>query len=101
MSFEVLEDPVSRLAEMFRGVLRRWAQDTVFELEQKREILKRQAQQREKQLHAVAVAVPLTSVALHLHDTRGTALANACRGLELGVQAFALDPLAGFAGPPP
>lgn len=35
-------------------------------------------------------------VALHLHDTRGTALANALRGLELGVRTF--DASAGGLG---
>lgn len=39
-------------------------------------------------LTALAPHVPLHHVALHLHDTRGTALANALMGLELGVRAF-------------
>jgi hydroxymethylglutaryl-CoA lyase len=33
-------------------------------------------------------AMPVTSFALHFHDTRGTALANALVGLELGVRDF-------------
>jgi hydroxymethylglutaryl-CoA lyase len=33
-------------------------------------------------------AVPLKKIALHLHDTRGTALANVAAGLELGVRVF-------------
>lgn len=33
-------------------------------------------------------ALPLEAVALHLHDTRGTALANVLVGLELGVRHF-------------
>jgi hydroxymethylglutaryl-CoA lyase len=33
-------------------------------------------------------AMPVSSFALHLHDTRGTALANALVGLELGVRDF-------------
>jgi len=36
----------------------------------------------------VADAMPLERVALHLHDTRGTALANILAGLDLGVRTF-------------
>ncbi|MBL8933695.1 MAG: hydroxymethylglutaryl-CoA lyase [Archangium sp.] len=36
----------------------------------------------------VSKLVPLTQIALHLHDTRGTALANALVGLQLGVTTF-------------
>lgn len=32
--------------------------------------------------------IPLPQIALHLHDTRGTALANALVGLQLGVTTF-------------
>ncbi len=32
--------------------------------------------------------VPLKKIALHLHDTRGTALANVLAGLDLGVRVF-------------
>ncbi len=32
--------------------------------------------------------VPLRKIALHLHDTRGTALANVLAGLEMGVSVF-------------
>ena len=32
--------------------------------------------------------MPVSKFALHLHDTRGTALANALVGLELGVRDF-------------
>ena len=39
-------------------------------------------------LRAVASEVPLDKVALHMHDTRGTALANVVVGLELGVRDF-------------
>ncbi|MBI5497365.1 MAG: hydroxymethylglutaryl-CoA lyase [Deltaproteobacteria bacterium] len=39
-------------------------------------------------LQAVQAAVPLDRIALHLHDTRGTALANALAGLEAGVRVF-------------
>lgn len=40
--------------------------------------------------------VPLQKLALHLHDTYGTALANASRGLERGIRAF--DSSVGGAG---
>jgi hydroxymethylglutaryl-CoA lyase len=36
-------------------------------------------------LDAVAARVPLARVALHLHDTRGTGLANVLAGLQAGV----------------
>jgi hydroxymethylglutaryl-CoA lyase len=36
----------------------------------------------------VSKLVPLEQIALHLHDTRGTALANALVGLQLGVTTF-------------
>jgi hydroxymethylglutaryl-CoA lyase len=35
-----------------------------------------------------ADALPLDKIALHLHDTRGTALANVLVGLELGIREF-------------
>jgi hydroxymethylglutaryl-CoA lyase len=37
---------------------------------------------------AVSKLLPLEHLALHLHDTRGTALANALVGLQLGVTTF-------------
>ncbi len=40
--------------------------------------------------------VPLAQVALHLHDTRGTALANVLAGLQYGVTTF--DSAAGGLG---
>jgi isopropylmalate/homocitrate/citramalate synthase len=40
--------------------------------------------------------VPLSAVALHFHDTRGTALANVTEGLRLGVRIF--DSSAGGLG---
>ena len=40
--------------------------------------------------------VPLSSLALHLHDTYGTAIANVSRGLERGIRAF--DSSVGGAG---
>lgn len=33
-------------------------------------------------------SVPIESIALHFHDTYGTALANVCEGLRLGVTTF-------------
>lgn len=45
---------------------------------------------------ALAGEVSLEKIALHLHDTRGTALANAVAGLEVGVRAF--DSAAGGLG---
>jgi isopropylmalate/homocitrate/citramalate synthase len=47
-------------------------------------------------LDAVAPRVPLPQVALHLHDTRGTALANVLAGLQYGVTTF--DSAAGGLG---
>jgi len=39
-------------------------------------------------LDAVTAAVPLANLALHFHDTRGTALANVLAGLDYGVTTF-------------
>jgi hydroxymethylglutaryl-CoA lyase len=47
-------------------------------------------------LEAVARRVPLDRLALHFHDTRGTALANVLVSLQLGVTAF--DASAGGLG---
>jgi len=47
-------------------------------------------------LDAVTIRVPLAQVALHLHDTRGTALANVLAGLQYGVTTF--DSAAGGLG---
>jgi isopropylmalate/homocitrate/citramalate synthase len=47
-------------------------------------------------LDAVTARVPLSQVALHLHDTRGTALANVLAGLQYGVTTF--DSAAGGLG---
>jgi isopropylmalate/homocitrate/citramalate synthase len=47
-------------------------------------------------LDAVTRVVPLAQVALHLHDTRGTALANVLAGLQYGVTTF--DSAAGGLG---
>ena len=45
---------------------------------------------------AVAERVPLEKIALHFHDTRGTALANVLTALQLGVAAY--DSSAGGLG---
>jgi hydroxymethylglutaryl-CoA lyase len=47
-------------------------------------------------LKTVAERVPIDRLALHLHDTRGTALANVLMALELGVRTF--DASAGGLG---
>lgn len=47
-------------------------------------------------LDAVTRHVPLAALALHLHDTRGTALANVLAGLQYGVTTF--DSAAGGLG---
>jgi hydroxymethylglutaryl-CoA lyase len=47
-------------------------------------------------LDAVTGRVPLQNVALHFHDTRGTALANVLAGLDYGVTTF--DSSAGGLG---
>ena len=47
-------------------------------------------------LDVVAASVPLAQVALHFHDTRGTALANVLVGLDYGVTTF--DSAAGGLG---
>lgn len=39
-------------------------------------------------VEAVAARVPIESVALHLHDTRGTALANVYAALQMGIRTF-------------
>jgi hydroxymethylglutaryl-CoA lyase len=47
-------------------------------------------------MRALDSEVPLSKVALHLHDTRGTALSNVVAGLEAGVRSF--DSSAGGLG---
>ncbi len=47
-------------------------------------------------VEAVLTRVSLAQIALHFHDTRGTALANVLTGLELGVETF--DASAGGLG---
>ena len=47
-------------------------------------------------VEAVAARIPLSSIALHFHDTRGMALANVLVALELGIATF--DASAGGLG---
>jgi hydroxymethylglutaryl-CoA lyase len=47
-------------------------------------------------VEAVAARVPLDRIALHFHDTRGTALANVLAALDLGIATF--DASAGGLG---
>src|SRR5207237_5971019 len=47
-------------------------------------------------LDEVTKRVPLERIALHFHDTRGTALANVLMALQLGVKTF--DASAGGLG---
>ena len=44
--------------------------------------------QTERILRAASAVIPMSRVAMHMHDTRGTALANVLVGLELGVRDF-------------
>lgn len=55
--------------------------------------------QTEDIVQAVSKIVELKRIALHLHDTRGTALANALVGLSLGVTTFDSS-IAGLGGCP-
>lgn len=50
----------------------------------------------ERMLEAVLSRFDPTQIGLHMHDTRGTALANVLRGLELGITTF--DTSAGGLG---
>ena len=45
---------------------------------------------------AVAAGIPISRIAFHFHDTRGTALANVVAGLDAGVRTF--DSSTGGAG---
>ena len=47
-------------------------------------------------VHALAASVPISSIALHFHDTRGTALVNVYAALEQGITVF--DSSAGGLG---
>ncbi len=55
--------------------------------------------QTEKILDLFAATLPLEQIALHLHDTRGTALANVLVGLQAGITTFDAS-VAGLGGCP-
>ncbi len=55
--------------------------------------------QTEKIVDLFAAALPLEQIALHLHDTRGTALANVLVGLQAGITTFDAS-VAGLGGCP-
>jgi hydroxymethylglutaryl-CoA lyase len=55
--------------------------------------------QTEKILELFTAEVPIAQIALHLHDTRGTALANVLVGLHAGVTTFDAS-VAGLGGCP-
>jgi hydroxymethylglutaryl-CoA lyase len=44
--------------------------------------------QTKKILELILAEIPAKSIAMHMHDTRGTALANILAGLEMGVTEF-------------
>ncbi len=44
--------------------------------------------QTQRIIELVSMDIPLEKLALHMHDTRGTALANVVVGLELGIRTF-------------
>ena len=50
-------------------------------------------------LEAFLAEVPAEKIALHLHDTRGTALANVLVGLEMGITTYDAS-VAGLGGCP-
>jgi len=55
--------------------------------------------QTRKIVQAFLAEIPAEKIALHFHDTRGTALANALVGLELGIRDFDAS-VAGLGGCP-
>ncbi|KPK13006.1 MAG: hydroxymethylglutaryl-CoA lyase [Myxococcales bacterium SG8_38] len=55
--------------------------------------------QTQRILELFAAEVPIEQIALHLHDTRGTALANVLMGLQMGVTTFDAS-VAGLGGCP-
>ncbi len=55
--------------------------------------------QTQRILEAFLARIPAPKIALHLHDTRGTALANVLVGLEMGVTTFDAS-IAGLGGCP-
>ena len=55
--------------------------------------------QTQRILELFGAEIPLEKIALHLHDTRGTALANVLMGLQMGVTTFDAS-VAGLGGCP-
>ena len=55
--------------------------------------------QTQRIVELFAASIPLEQVALHLHDTRGTALANVLAGLQMGITTFDSS-VAGLGGCP-
>ena len=55
--------------------------------------------QTQRIVELFAQEIPLRQIALHLHDTRGTALANVLAGLQLGITTFDAS-VAGLGGCP-
>jgi hydroxymethylglutaryl-CoA lyase len=55
--------------------------------------------QTQRIVELFATEIPLEKIALHLHDTRGTALANVLAGLQMGITTFDAS-VAGLGGCP-
>jgi hydroxymethylglutaryl-CoA lyase len=55
--------------------------------------------QTERIVRLFSASIPLEQIALHLHDTRGTALANVLVGLQMGITTFDAS-VAGLGGCP-
>jgi hydroxymethylglutaryl-CoA lyase len=55
--------------------------------------------QTQRIVELFAEEIPLEKIALHLHDTRGTALANVLAGLQMGITTFDAS-VAGLGGCP-
>jgi hydroxymethylglutaryl-CoA lyase len=78
------EVPVSRVVEISRALI----SDGIYQLSLGDTIGVGTPRQTETILAALLEHLPVESLALHLHDTRGTALANALVGLQMGVTTF-------------
>ncbi|AKJ03741.1 Hydroxymethylglutaryl-CoA lyase [Archangium gephyra] len=76
--------PVSRVVEISRALL----DGGIYQLSLGDTIGVGTPRQTDTLLNALLEYVPVEKLALHLHDTRGTALANALVGLQLGVKTF-------------
>jgi hydroxymethylglutaryl-CoA lyase len=84
--------PASRVAEVSRALIDMGA----YEVAVSDTIGIAHPRQVEDVVKVVADRVPLQQIALHFHDTRGTALANVLAALDLGVSTF--DSSAGGLG---